>query len=149
MWTYGGRGLRFLCGHLEVVGLGDLHRLHIRIATSMNYSNVIFTVKPDKESKLLVTVRQTPRKPTKERLSIYLCVLLKFLRRFWSEERGEGRCSRLKPLALAKPKTVFVGLQCDILYRHKTMLWGVGGALVESTPFVRRVAGSTPALAAT
>src|SRR6218665_448650 len=82
MWTYGGRGLRFLCGHLEVVGLGDLHRLHIRIATSMNYSNVIFTVKPDKESKLLVTVRQTPRKPTKERLSIYLCVLLKFLRRF-------------------------------------------------------------------
>ena len=27
--------------------------------------------------------------------------------------------------------------------------WGVGGALVESTPFVRRVMGSTPALAAT
>ena len=27
-------------------------------------------------------------------------------------------------------------------------LWGVGGALVESTPFVRRVMGSTLALAA-
>ena len=28
------------------------------------------------------------------------------------------------------------------------LLWGVCGALVESTPFVRRVMGSTPALAA-
>ena len=28
-------------------------------------------------------------------------------------------------------------------------MWGVGGALVESTPFVRRVMGSTPAPAAT
>ena len=27
--------------------------------------------------------------------------------------------------------------------------WGVGGTLVESTPFIRRVMGSTPALAAT
>ena len=29
------------------------------------------------------------------------------------------------------------------------ILWGVGDPLVESTPFVRRVMGSTPALAAT
>jgi len=28
-------------------------------------------------------------------------------------------------------------------------MWGVCGALVESMPFVRRVIGSTPALAAT
>ena len=34
------------------------------------------------------------------------------------------------------------------LYYH-TATWGVCGALVESTPFVRRVIGSTPTLAAT
>src|SRR6218665_488393 len=31
----------------------------------------------------------------------------------------------------------------------EVLLWGVGGALVESTPFVRRIMCSTPALAAT
>ena len=33
--------------------------------------------------------------------------------------------------------------------KTKRTLWGMGGALVESTPLVRRVMGSTPALAAT
>ena len=32
---------------------------------------------------------------------------------------------------------------------HFILSWGVSGALVESTPFVRRAKGSTPALAAT
>src|SRR6218665_3249937 len=42
------------------------------------------------------------------------------------------KCTRIRQKPLEPPK-----------------LWGVGGALVESTPVVRRVMGSTPALAAT
>src|SRR6218665_3674372 len=38
---------------------------------------------------------------------------------------------------------------CNAIFRCMYFQWGVGGALVESTPFVRRVMGSTPALAAT
>jgi len=37
---------------------------------------------------------------------------------------------------------------CFKYYSH-TEWWGVGGTLIELTPFVRRVMGSTPALAAT
>ena len=37
----------------------------------------------------------------------------------------------------------------DYNYDDDDYLWGMGGALVKSTPFVRMVFGSTPALAAT
>ena len=49
------------------------------------------------------------------------------------------------------PRTYFPDIFPEhILSEHSpAFLWAVGGALVESTPFVRRVMGSNPALAAT
>ena len=90
---------------------------------------------------------------------------LKFIKRYVEVKRGHQLIHEglQVPLELSREQYLHITHACQHVHTYTYMhtqnidtqpmsdihTWGVGGSLVESTPFVRRVMGSTPALTAT